>query len=76
MNVNCLNLFLTAIIMVVAIPTNASDFAVDGLYYNILSEEDRTVEVTYYDEYAGNKDYVNGYLDIPKKIIYSSKRLP
>lgn len=31
----------------------AYDFECGGLYYNILSEEDRTVEVTYYDYYTG-----------------------
>ncbi|MGI6220246.1 MAG: hypothetical protein ACOYJE_10470 [Bacteroidaceae bacterium] len=32
---------------------SAYDFECGGLYYNILSEEDRTVEVTYYDYYTG-----------------------
>ncbi|MCM1332794.1 MAG: leucine-rich repeat domain-containing protein [Bacteroides sp.] len=71
MNVNYLNLFLTTIIMAVAIPTNASDFEEDGLMYNILSKEDRTVEVTYYN-YSYNYNYVKGDIVIPKKIIYSS----
>ena len=33
----------------------AHDFKVDGIYYNILSEEDTTVEVTYGDtKYLGS----------------------
>ena len=35
----------------------ASDFEVDGLYYNILSEEDRTVEVTHKSNQCGNRIY-------------------
>ena len=43
------------------------DFNKDGIYYNILSETDRTVAVTYgsYGSYSGN-------VTIPTKIIYQS----
>ena len=50
---------------------NAYSFEVDGIYYKILSEEDKTVEVTYrgsiyseYDEYTGN-------VVIPAKVNYN-----
>ena len=53
---------------------SAYDFKSDKLYYNILSEEDRTVEVTYYNLYEGkNENYVSGDIDIPRKLIYNSK---
>ena len=42
------------------------DFESDGLCYNILSEEDRTVEVTGYQKYSGD-------IEIPEKVICKSK---
>ena len=49
----------------------AHDFEVDGIYYNILSETGKTVEVTYkgnspasYIEYSGSKI-------IPEKLVYN-----
>lgn len=57
------------IIIALFIPMSASayDFEVDGLCYNILSEKERTVEITSTSErYLGN-------IEIPEKIIYASK---
>ena len=45
-------------------------FWYDGLYYGILSENDRTVEITDRSEYRYD---LAGDLDIPKKSIYNSK---
>ena len=48
---------LAAILMLCCATLSAHDFEVEGIYYNILSKEDRTVEVTYresYIEYSGN----------------------
>ena len=52
----------------------AYNFKSDGLYYNILSETDRTVEVTYYD-YKNNSYYNDAYgdIEIPSKLIYDRK---
>ena len=49
-----------------SIAANAHDFKVDGIFYNILSKEDRTVEVTY------NKSYIiySGFLVIPANVTY------
>ncbi|MCM1333288.1 MAG: leucine-rich repeat domain-containing protein [Bacteroides sp.] len=69
---NILKTLLVAMIMAVSTTAHAYDFKVDGLYYNILSEEDRTVTVTYYREYYYNKDYVKGDLEIPEKILHGS----
>lgn len=44
----------------------AHDFEVDGIYYNILSETDKTVEVTY-----GNERYT-GYVTIPAAVKYNN----
>ncbi len=51
------------------ITANAYDFEVDGIYYNILSSSDLTVEVT-----SGNNRY-SGEIVIPSKIPYKSKLL-
>lgn len=52
----------------------ASDFEVDGLYYNILSEEDRTVEVTHKSNHSDeNENYVSGEMEIPRRVLYNKK---
>ena len=49
----------------------AHDFEVDGIYYNITSSEDKTVEVTYkgetYNSYSGE---YTGAVTIPETITY------
>lgn len=66
--------FIRAFVLIFAlIPylyATASDFEVDGLYYNILSEEDRTIEVTYksYD----NTTYISGDIKIPRRVLYNN----
>lgn len=52
---------------------NAYDFECDGLYYNILSETDNTVETTYCSSSYDGNNYVSGEIEIPKKIIYKNK---
>ena len=51
------------------------DFKYDGLCYNIISVEDRTVEVAPLDRYSGmaNSNYVKGDLIIPERFIYDGK---
>jgi len=52
--------------------SSAYYFESDGLYFNIVSREDRTVEVTYKSDWD-NDDYVKGDLTIPRKLIYEGK---
>ena len=60
------HLFTMLLALIVA-TASAQDFEVDGIYYNILSEDDRTVEVTNgTDEYKGD-------IVIPEEVIYDSK---
>ncbi len=66
MKTNILKILLVAIIMVVSASVNAQGIEVDGLRYNILSEEDHTVEVGGYQSVSGN-------LEIPEKIVYDSE---
>lgn len=47
----------------------AYDFCVDGIYYNVLSLDDLTVEVT-----RGEKKYT-GSIVIPQTIIYKDRSL-
>ena len=62
-------LWMFIAVLCTSLSASAYDFYSDGLYYNILSEEDHTVEVT-----APYKaDYVSGDIEIPRKVIYNSK---
>lgn len=60
-------------VLCTSLSASASDFTSDDLCYNILSEKDRTVEVTYYFWGSGNEYYVSGDIEIPRKVIYNSK---
>ena len=51
----------------------AYDFEKDEIYYNILSETDRTVAVTYCYYSNGCYNYFSGNLIIPAKVIYNGK---
>ncbi len=64
---------LSLILLVMAVETTgvyAYDFEKDGIYYNILSEEDRTVEVT---SPPLESDFYSGEIVVPQKIIYEGK---
>ncbi len=69
MNNKPIKLLLLLITLFSCIIANAYDFKVDGLYYNILSEDDRTVETTG----CNYRDYISGEIEIPKKLIYNNK---
>ncbi len=47
----------------------AYDFKLDGIYYNILSEEDQTVEVTN----SGYSKCYSGEIILPSRILWNSK---
>ena len=54
---------------------DAYGFESEGLYYNILSEEDRTVAVVCPIDYTHKYqyDYIEGNIEIPSRVIYESK---
>ncbi len=64
----------TALLLLCSTIASAHDFEVDGIYYNILSSDNKTVEVTfragsydsYYDEYSGA-------VTIPSSVIYNGE---
>lgn len=65
-------LWISIAMLWISISAFAYDFSSDGLRYDILSEEDRTVGVTYYS-LNYNDNYVSGDIEIPRKVIYKSK---
>ena len=74
MNNKPIKLLLLLITLFSCIIANAYDFEADGLRYNILSEDDRTVETSYYDIKNGSYiSYISGEIEIPKKLIYNKK---
>ena len=56
------------------IATNAHDFEVDGIYYNITSEEELMVSVTFQgsDRYLISDRY-KGVVTIPNAVEYDNK---
>ena len=52
-----------------AASAHAYDFSFDGIYYDVLSEEDRTVEVTYRDYYS----HYSGSIIIPERVLAGGK---
>jgi hypothetical protein len=56
------------LLLLSAVATYAYDFESNGIYYNITSDDDKTVEVTCLERYNG--DYV-GNITIPEKVISS-----
>ena len=62
-----------SLLLITAIPSYAYNFERNGLCYHILSETDRTVEVTYKSQDSSQERYVSGSLEIPPKVTYKSK---
>ena len=62
-------LLITVAVLLCSATASAYDFEVDGIYYNILSFSDLTVEVTY-----GDNEY-SGEVIIPSTVSYKSKTL-
>ena len=58
-------LFAIAMMLCVAFPTLAHDFEVNGIYYNVLDETTKIVEVT-----SGSVEYT-GSVTIPSSVIYN-----
>ncbi|MBR3856063.1 MAG: leucine-rich repeat domain-containing protein, partial [Bacteroidaceae bacterium] len=66
MKQNYLKELMTALLLLCCTVVSAQVFEVDGIYYNILSEEDKTVEVT-----SGSNKYT-GAVTIPASVTYNS----
>ena len=59
----------TIAVLLCSISASAHDFVVNGIYYNILSAEDKTVEVTYANSF-GSAVYT-GSVIIPNSVTYN-----
>ena len=69
---NCLKHLFTALLLLCATVATAHQFQVDDIYYNILSEEEKTVEVTYRGD--SPESYSNEYTGdvvIPESVTYN-----
>lgn len=73
MKTNLLKTFLAVVMIIAMTPVaNAYDFSQDGLYYTILSEDERTVEVSRLSNNSVDNNYIEGDLVIPDKIAHNS----
>ena len=68
-------LWLTTIAaLLCSLTASAHDFEVGGIYYNITSSTDVTVEVTYRgDSYGDYSNEYTGAVTIPETVTYNSK---
>ena len=63
-----------AMMLIGWLPSFAHDFEVDGIYYNITSASDFTVEVTYKDNSLNSAAY-EGSIVIPSSVAYNNHTL-
>lgn len=56
--------------LVVSASTYAYDFEVDGIFYNYISQQNNTVEVTYKDIFSNNADTYSNSVTVPSKVTY------
>lgn len=59
------HLALLAVVLLTAVSAKAYDFAVDGIYYKVTSEEQRTCDVTY-----GDASYTSSTITIPASVTH------
>ena len=57
-------LFVVIVTLLCSVAASAYDFEVDGIYYNILSEEEKTVEVVAYSDWSN----YSGNIEIPETV--------
>ena len=68
----CLKYLCFALLLMFTIVANAADFQSGGICYNILSEEEKSVEVTYIgDGYSTFYGEYKGVLTIPDSVVYN-----
>ena len=61
------SMLMTIAVLLCSTTVSAHNFEVDGIYYNITSNEDLTVEVTY----KGSSNY-SGSVEIPEYVVYNN----
>ena len=66
-----MNKTLFSLLMLFVVSTAvAHDIEVDGIFYNILSQDDKTVAVTYYGTDNESAQY-SGHVTIPQIVTYN-----
>ena len=61
-----------ALLLLCSVAVNAHSFEVDGIYYNITSEENKTVAVTYQgSSYSQYSNEYSGAVVIPESVTYN-----
>ena len=66
-----MKLLFTALLLLCCITATAHDFEVDGIYYNITDDTNKTVEVTYLgSSYYYDDDEYTGSVVIPESVTY------
>lgn len=66
-------LFFAALLCIATTRAQAHDFEVDGIYYNITNETNKTVEVTFRgNDYNSYSDNYSGKIVIPATVKYNS----
>ena len=69
-------LLITIAMLLCSATANAHDFEVDGIFYNIISASDLTIEVTYKgDSFDDFSTEYSGEVIIPETVVYKSKVL-
>ena len=66
-------LLATFAVLLCSISARAHDFEVDGIYYNVTSSTERTVEVTFRGESLLEYDEYQGVVKIPRIVVYGSR---
>ena len=68
------SLVLAVMGLLCSMSVSAHDFVVDGIYYNITSQADKTVAVTYGGDYSYDYyDEYSGEVKIPESVAYSGE---
>ena len=74
MIMKCLEYLFTALLLLCATVATAHDFEVDGIYYNIIDDTNKTVAVTYKgDYYSSYSNEYTGSVVIPKSVTYNEE---
>ena len=66
-------LLMTIAVLLCSATASAHDFEVDGIYYNVTSTSNSTVEVTYKGSYPDGYNEYTGSVVIPSSISYNGK---
>ncbi len=67
------SLVLAVMGLLCCMSVSAEDFEVDGIYYNITSQADKTVAVTYRGNYSNSYDEYSGGVKIPESVTYNGE---